>query len=175
MLHDFKNKPFITALKSFFEGLNVPFNTISEYQTSPQEVIGDKKCNDQIAAIYPFAIVTDAIFNYDTVADTITQADLKQAKYEGILLFGVELKGHPTRSDLAEITRQINREFSKTPVVVIFKYGDYLTFANAERIDYKQTWREGEKVGKVSMLRDINFQNIHSGHECKSSAKSVLI
>jgi tRNA1(Val) A37 N6-methylase TrmN6 len=164
MLHDFKNKPFITALKSFFESLNVPFNSISDYQTSPEEVIGEKKCNEIIDAIYPFGIVTDAIFKQDETK--ITQADIKNDKYEGILLFGVEIsKEKPTRSDLAEITRQINREFAQTPVVVVFKYGNQLTFANAERLDFKQTWREGEKVGKVSMLRDIDYNNVHSGHE----------
>jgi hypothetical protein len=164
MLHDFKNKPFITALKSFFESLNVPFNSISEYQTSPEEVIGEKKCNDIIDAIYPFGIVTDAIFDNEAVA--ITQSDLKKDKYEGILLFGVEIsKEKPTRSDLAEITRQINREFAQTPVVVVFKYGNQLTFANAERLDFKQTWREGEKVGKVSMLKDISLEKTHAAHE----------
>jgi len=164
MLHDFKNKPFITALKSFFESLNVPFNSISDYQTSPVEVIGNKKCNEIIDAIYPFGIVTDAIFDNEAVA--ITQADLKKDKYEGILLFGVEIsKEKPSRSELAEITRQINREFAQTPVVVVFKYGNQLTFANAERIDFKQTWREGEKVGKVFLLCDVNIDKTHSGHK----------
>jgi hypothetical protein len=163
LLQDFKDKPFIEAVQSFFKNLNVPFNVISEYQTEPKNIIGDKKCNEIISAIYPFGIVTDEIFNNPEI--TISQDDLKNEKYEGVLLFGVELtKNNPTRSELAEITRQINREFSKTPVVVVFSYDDKLTFANAERIDYKQTWREGEKIGKVSLLCDINVDKTHSGH-----------
>lgn len=163
LLHDFKNKPFIEALQSFFKNLNVPFNVISEYQTKPENIIGDKKCNQNINAIYPLGIVTDAIFNQEQIR--ITQTDVANNKYEGILLFGVEVsKTNPTRSDLAEISRQINREFSQTPVVVVFSYADKLTFANAERIDYKQTWREGEKVGKVSMLKDINVEKPHRAH-----------
>lgn len=165
LLQDFKTKPFIEALQSFFKQLNVPFNVISEYQTEPKNIIGDKKCNEIISAIYPFGIVTDAIFDKDKEETTITQADLKNEKYEGVLLFGVALiKNNPTRSELAEITRQINREFSKTPVVVVFSYDDKLTFANAERIDYKQTWREGEKVGKISMLKDIEIEKPHAAH-----------
>ena len=164
LLHDFKEKKFIDALQSFFTNLNVPFNSIEVLKTDAINIIGDKKCNEKITAIYPFGIVTDAIFDNKAVA--ITQDDLKKEKYEGILLFGVEIsKENPSRSDLAEITRQINREFAQTPVVVVFKYRNQLTFANAERIDFKQTWREGEKIGKVSMLRDIDFNNVHSGHE----------
>ncbi len=164
LLHDFKTKPFIDALQSFFKNLKVPFNVISEYQTEPKNIIGDKKCNEIISAIYPFGIVTDDIFNNQEI--TISQDDLKNEKYEGVLLFGVALtKNNPNRSELAEITRQINREFHKTPVVVVFSYDDKLTFANAERIDYKQTWREGEKMGKISMLKDIDIENPHRAHQ----------
>ena len=163
LLQEFKDKPFIEAVQSFFKKLNVPFNVIEVLQTDPINIIGDKKCNQNIKAIYPFGIVTDAIFNQEETK--ITQTDLENEKYEGILLFGVDVsKTNPTRSDLAEITRQINRAFTKLPVVVVFKYGNQLTFANAERIDYEQQWREGEKVGKVSMLKDIEINNTHRGH-----------
>ncbi|MDP2060446.1 MAG: hypothetical protein Q8J97_11955, partial [Flavobacteriaceae bacterium] len=89
---------------------------------------------------------------------------------DGILIFGVTLKERPngllpTRSQLAEISRAFNREFYYTPVVVVFKYGNYLAFANTERLKYKQEWREGEKAGKVSLLRDIHIDKLHSGHE----------
>lgn len=30
---------------------------------------------------------------------------------------------------------------------------------------YKQEWRDGEKAGKVSLLRDIHIEKPHSGHE----------
>ena len=41
---------------------------------------------------------------------------------------------------------------------------DYWAFANTERLKYKQEWREGEKAGKVSLLRDIDITNPHAGH-----------
>ena len=92
-----------------------------------------------------------------------------KSDYEGIPIFGVTLKERPngllpTRSQLAEISRAFNREFYYTPVVVVFKYGNYLAFANTERLKYKQEWREGEKVGKVSLLKDIKIQQTHRGH-----------
>jgi hypothetical protein len=65
---------------------------------------------------------------------------------------------------LAEITRLFNREFNYTPVTIIFKYNGHIAFANSERLKYKQEWREGEKIGKVSLLRDIDIENTHAGH-----------
>ena len=70
----------------------------------------------------------------------------------------------PTRSQLAEISRAFNREFFYTPVVVVFRYDKYLAFANTERLKYKDN-REGEKAGKVTLLRDIDIRQPHSGHE----------
>jgi adenine-specific DNA-methyltransferase len=161
----FKDKnDFPSALKAFFEELNVPFNVISEYQTEAKNIIGEKKCNEIIDAIYPFAIVTKKIFN--KVENEIVFDDVKKDKYEGILLFGVEInKENPSRTELAEITRQLNKEFKGTPVVAVFRYHNKLTFANAERLDFKQTWREGEKVGKISMLKDIEIEKTHRAHE----------
>ena len=70
----------------------------------------------------------------------------------------------PTRSQLAEISRAFNREFCYTPVVVVFKYGEYLAFANTERLKFKRN-QEGEKAGKVTLLRDVSISNIHAAHE----------
>lgn len=51
--------------------------------------------------------------------------------------------------------------------MVVFKYADadseYLAFANTERSKYKRN-QEGEKAGKVTLLRDINIKHPHSGH-----------
>ncbi|GAK58481.1 hypothetical protein U27_05455 [Candidatus Vecturithrix granuli] len=39
-----------------------------------------------------------------------------------------------------------------------------LSFASCERLPYQQTWREGEKTAKVSMLKDVNPARPHTGH-----------
>ena len=83
-----------------------------------------------------------------------------------MLLFGVTIieteKNKVTRSKLAEITRAFNGTFPYTPVTIIFKYGNSISFANSERIKYKQEWREGEKVGKVTMLKDVDIAEPHA-------------
>lgn len=45
-----------------------------------------------------------------------------------------------------------------TLVGVVFKYGNYLAFSNTECLKYKQECREGEKAGKVRLLRDIQIK-----------------
>lgn len=65
---------------------------------------------------------------------------------------------------MAEITRAFNRTFPYTPVTIIFKYSNLISFATSERIKYKQEWREGEKVGKVIIVQDVDILNPHSGH-----------
>jgi hypothetical protein len=81
----------------------------------------------------------------------------------GILIFGVTLKKRqnnllPTRSQLAEITRAFNREFLYTPVLVVFRYENFISLASVQRLK----WREGEKTGKVSILRDVEIENPHT-------------
>lgn len=152
---------FLPALKAFFKDLKVPMNYVADEPTTAKEILKDTyKDNDTFQLmddVYFVGMVDDAAFEGNKSLD----AEKIKSDYDGILIFGVTLKSRPngllpTRSQLAEISRAFNREFYYTPVVVVFKYGNYLAFANTERLKYKQEWREGEKAGKVSLLRDQN-------------------
>lgn len=169
-LQIFNQVNFLQALKALFKDLKVPMNYVADEPTSAKEILKDTyKDNDTFQLmddIYFVGMVDDAAFEGNKSLD----AEKIKSDYDGILIFGVTLKNRPngllpTRSQLAEISRAFNREFYYTPVVVVFKYGNYLAFANTERLKYKQEWREGEKAGKVSLLRDIHIEKPHSGHE----------
>jgi len=161
---------FYPALKTLFEDLNIPVDYISEEPARPRDILTNtfKEANPAFKLmedVYYLGIVDDAAFEGNKSIDT---SEIKY-DYDAILLFGVTLKERengllPTRSQLAEITRAFNREFHYTPVVVVFRYNQYIAFANAERQKYKQEWREGEKAGKVSLLRDVKVSNPHTGH-----------
>jgi hypothetical protein len=164
---------FLSALKALFKELKVPINYVADEPTSAKTILkdtykenstfiellgGDKDFNT-----YFVGMVDDAAFEGNKSLDS----EKIKSDYDGILIFGVTLKSRPngllpTRSQLAEISRAFNREFYYTPVVVVFKYDNYLAFANTERLKYKQEWREGEKAGKVSLLRDIHIEKPHS-------------
>jgi len=170
----FRDISFLQAIKALFNELNVPVNYVADEPTSAQEILKDTYKENRtfqlVNEVYFVGMVDDAAFegNKSLAVEKI------KSDYDGILIFGVSLNQRennllPTRSQLAEISRAFNREFYYTPVVLVFKYADdkgqYIAFANTERLQYKQAWREGEKAGKVSLLRDIDIQRPHRGHE----------
>jgi hypothetical protein len=170
----FHREPFINALKEFFKELRVPVDYLADEPASPAEILGDRYkaaniAHKLVAEVYALGIVNDAIFGGTETFRNIEEIKALNTDYDGLLLFGVTLRNKYdslpiTRSQLAELTRVFNRTFPYTPVTIIFKYGNVISFANCERIKYKQEWREGEKVGKVSLLKDIDTVQPHRGH-----------
>lgn len=168
-LSRFKQMDFLPAVKGLFNDLQVPVNYLTDEPTSARTILKDTwKDNDAfnlIQNVYFLGMVDDAAFTGNKSMD----ATKIQSDYDGVLIFGVTLnqrENHrlPTRTQLAQIARAFNREYFYTPIIVVFKYGGYLGFANTQRLKYKQEWREGEKAGKVSLLRDIDLNNPHAGH-----------
>jgi hypothetical protein len=106
-------------------------------------------------------------------AETDYQETLKQAtdgKYKGIIVIGVHFKNEIklNRTDLGNLTRAFNQASANIPVILLMQYKknqtDCLSIAATERGDFKQSWRTGEKIGKISILKDIDLQNPHTGH-----------
>lgn len=170
----FHTDSFINALKAFFEEMKVPVDYLADEPASPADVLGERfkatnEAHKLIADVYALGMVNDGIFEGTETFKNLAQVKKLKADYDGLLIFGVTLNKRKdnlpiTRSHLAEITRAFNRTFPYTPVTIIFKYGNSISLANSERIKYKQEWREGEKVGKVSLLKDIDTQQPHRGH-----------
>jgi len=169
-IRQFQTGDFYTALQNLFKTLKVPVNYITEEPATPGDILGELYKPDRSSCklmddVYFLGMVDDAAFEG---VKSLDPAKI-ESDYDGILIFGVTLHARengllPTRGQLAEITRSFNRKFHYTPVVVVFKYENHIAFANAERLKYKQEWREGEKAGKVSLLRNIDIDNPHSGH-----------
>lgn len=166
----FSQLNLLQGIKALFEDLKVPMNYVADEPTTAKEILKDTyKQSDtfqQMDDVYFVGMVDDAAFEGNKSLDV----EKIKSDYDGLLIFGVELKERdssrlPTRGHLAEITRAFNREFHYTPVVVVFRYGKHITLAAAERLKYQQSWREGEKAGKVSLIKDINIEKPHAGHE----------
>ncbi|KPA09838.1 type IIS restriction endonuclease [Candidatus Magnetomorum sp. HK-1] len=164
---------FYKGLQTLFNSLNIPVNYIDENPLKPQDILSgtykdSKPAYQLMRDVYILGMVDDNAFSH-TKSENVFEIKKDGKDYEGILIFGVLLKKRendflPTRSQLAEITRAFNRKFHYTPVTVVFRYEHFISLANIERRKYKQEWREGEKTGKVSILRDINIANPHTGH-----------
>ena len=89
-----------------------------------------------------------------------------EGKYVGMMIFAVNICNGQTltRTEMATLTRGFNRIAAAQPVVLFIKQGDRLALATCERSEYTQQWRDGEKLGKVSLLRNINCNHPHRGH-----------
>jgi hypothetical protein len=168
----FNTDSFITALKAFFAELHVPVNYFGDLPAAPANILGDKynpnnTTHQLMDDIYVLGMVDDSAFCRDIACNVSTMDDAKKLTddYDGILIFGVTINTEsPTRTQLADITRLLNRAFPYTPVTVVFKYGNLISFANTERTQYLQKWREGDKIGKVTMLRGINIEKTNAAH-----------
>ena len=105
----------------------------------------------------------------DSLAGRDSDFDLKQevdGKYQTMLVFAVEINAGErlSRSELATLTRGFNRMASSLPIIVFIKKDNRLSLATCERSQYRQNWRDGEKLGKVAILRNIDCNKVHRGH-----------
>jgi adenine-specific DNA-methyltransferase len=164
----------LCAIRRLFEDLKIPVHVVTENPVSPREMLPNTwragyEAFEMMQEVFFLGMVDEKVFEGEESGKSLPEIREEKKDYDGLLIFGVELKPRdgdrlPTRGQLAEITRAFNREFHYTPVVVVFRYGKHITLAAAERIRYKQTWREGEKAGKVAMLKDISVDQPHRGH-----------
>jgi hypothetical protein len=124
----------------------------------------------KIKELYFSGIVDKSIFEtklFKNDAYTIDDAQSIIARtetYEGLMIFALQLDCRPTRTQIADLSRAFNRKLSTVPVALLLKYDHFISFALPERFLYKQSWRKGEKIGKVIILRDIDTLKTHTGH-----------
>lgn len=176
-LNSFKTQNFFQACQSFFEDLNIPVNTHTEESTTAIKILDktykDKELFNKIKDVYFVGMVDDAAIKKKSSEIKLEEIKGSNEKYEGLLVFGITLnprdnKKPPSRGQLSEITRAFNQEYHYSPVILIFKYyinGEaHIALGNTMRENYLQAWREGEKIVKVSILKDIKIGRPHSGH-----------
>lgn len=100
----------------------------------------------------------------DDVSNTIRHG----GKYDGMFIFACDVKDNAnlTRTIASALTRAFNRIASANPVILIIRQGNLLSLSTCERMNYTQEWRQGsgEKLGKVTILRNINCEQPHRGH-----------
>ena len=122
---------------------------------------------NEISEAYFLGLVDDESLNdiFNKEANLEDEADKDSSKYQALMVFGIKLKSQDiTRTDIAKITRAFNRRVVDKPVVLLIQYGNLLSFSTAERFNFVNAKKQGEKVGKISMLKDIDIESIHAGH-----------
>jgi hypothetical protein len=170
------NNSLFEAGTEFFNQLGIRLNSNTASSLRAEELLKDhykdKGIFKAIDEAYFLGLVDDSVFDGNTPLLNKEKISLKEAEdrltaeYNGLMVFAVRLKDSysPTRTEIAELTRAFNRVSKSVPVVLLLKYGGLLSFAASERTKYKQAWREGEKIGKISLLKDIKVAAPHTGH-----------
>src|SRR6218665_1948322 len=122
---------------------------------------------------YFIGIIDDTVFKSAEASDV--NYSYREAlhegdkNYDGLMLFALELSKPPTRAEISDLTRTFNRISQKMPVALLLRYqaekGACFSIAICERAKYEQEGHEGEKPGKVIILRDVYAQATHAGHK----------
>ena len=165
IIHTFEGGNLFETTTALFKHLNISTKTFEEQAFLPQDFLKDlykPEKHKAINEIYLVGIVTDEVFNGKSLAEVDNELS---NDYQGLLIIAVDLKDKTAnRTELSTLTRLFSRRLKAMPVAVLFRYGNHIALANAERTQYKQTNREEEKIGKVSILKDIDILNPHRGH-----------
>lgn len=138
--------------------------TFEEFQDT---YISDQKFDEAKARVKEWKYV-DLLFQLsrEEVSQQANLFDTKQVDktiIETYLFFALELTGEDyNRTDLSNITREINRLFPM-PVMVLFKYGNKLTFSVINRRLHKRDETK-DVLEKVTLIKDISIETPLRAH-----------
>ena len=171
-LQAFHQKNLFDATHHLFEQLGIALNSNTRQSLQAKDVLKEHyKQNgifNAIAETYFSGVIDSSIFGSSTKNSFEEAKEKADQTYEGLLLFSLKLNRYPTRTEIAELVRAFNRTSQKMPVALLLHYTydkqSHISLGLSERFKYLQHWRQGEKVGKVIILRDIHTQNPHAGH-----------
>ena len=151
IIHNFAQGSLFACTELLFKQLNIELHSSENLPILPQDFF-DKELYRPENKIHQ-------------LIEQLYVAGMVGTEEDSLAVMAVELATTAaTRTQLSTITRLINRQAKGMPVAVLFRYGNHIALANAERTQYKQTYREGEKIGKVSILKDIDTLKPHRGH-----------
>ena len=109
-----------------------------------------------------FQFTKDEIVD-DTQLHLLEPNDFNKGNMQCFLFCAVELKDdNYSRTKYAEFTREINKRLN-APTVILFRTGDRLTIAFANRRPSK-TDETVDVLGQVTLIKDIRLNNPHRAH-----------
>lgn len=84
--------------------------------------------------------------------------------FDSYLFNTMQLAGENyTRTQLSDITRLINKQNPNIPIMVLFRYGDFLTMAIINRREHKRQ-KNKRVLEKVTLIKDIRLNDPHAAH-----------
>ena len=178
-LNSFSNSSLFTATKNLLKELNVEIvgtnieqrievkNFAMHFKSKSQSLEDALSCVD---GVYFLGYANSSVLTSDNGDNDFYKAvefTQKEGKYDKMFIFAcnIEQEANITRDFVSALTRAFNK-VSKCPVILVLRKGTTITLSTCERMDYvlENSRNKGERMGKVSMLRDIDCLNPHRGH-----------
>ncbi|MDR2824287.1 MAG: N-6 DNA methylase, partial [Prevotellaceae bacterium] len=167
----FNTETLYNATTALFAELGIKLNSNTAQNLGAKAVLAenfkDHEPFTNVTEAYFAGLVNDDIFKESLFGEqkiSYSDAENISGNYNGLMLFALKLDKKPTRTEISELTRAFNQKSRAMPVALLFYYEKFISLALPERFLYKQSWRQGEKVGKTIILRDIDCENPHAGH-----------
>ena len=129
-----------------------------------EQLVNEKKAHlDEWETVdFLFQLTDEEISRTKSLFDS-SNVDVSDKRIESYIFFAIKLKEDVyRRSELAEITREINRIFPM-PVMILFRHGDTLTFSIIDRRLHKKDSTK-DVLEKVTLIKDIRLENPHRAH-----------
>jgi adenine-specific DNA-methyltransferase len=179
-LKNFANAPLAKASTNLFSSLGYSsekttdlggnaesfLSKIEQFKPELGVISRDKvKANQWKSCAFLFQLTNDEIPSL-AIGLAPLGADTKIAsnQIESFVYLAIELKGESwSRTDLASITREINRRFPM-PAIVLFKHGELLSLAV---IDRRQNLRDGARDvidSRITVIKDVRIAKPHRAH-----------
>ncbi|HOE91454.1 MAG TPA: hypothetical protein PLV22_05730, partial [Candidatus Cloacimonadota bacterium] len=172
-IKDFSNITVQQASIKLFNTLGYKSERKSPFQETSYQYFKDKfirtdsKFNEEKAYIEEWKSI-DLLFQLtdNEISEQLSQFDTKQVDntiIEAYLFFSIELnKSEYTRTQLANITREVNKVFLM-PVLIVFKHGDNITLSVINRRLNKKDSQK-DVLEKVTVIKDISIVSPHRAH-----------
>ncbi|MHA1613439.1 MAG: Eco57I restriction-modification methylase domain-containing protein [Candidatus Thorarchaeota archaeon] len=110
-----------------------------------------------------FQITDDEVHGAEGQDTFAFDSDYILGNYQSYLFFALDLKkDHYTRTQLADITREINLLFNM-PVMMLIQHSETLTFSIIDRHLSKRD-QSKDVLEKVKLIKDINYKHPHRAH-----------
>ena len=174
VLKKFTNEPLFDACAAMLNHLHITFNEVTRTPVpfdglypgsltkALQEIMG------KVEHTYFIGTIDEASLSGHAMQQDEDEVTHKAAegKYVGMMIFAVNIISGQTltRTEMATLTRGFNRIAAAQPVVLFIKQGDRLALSTCERSEYTQQWRDGEKLGRVTILKNIDCLNPNRAH-----------
>ncbi|TAE06569.1 MAG: hypothetical protein EAZ96_01825, partial [Oscillatoriales cyanobacterium] len=90
-------------------------------------------------------------------------SNIDQNYLQSYIFLAVELRETDyTRSQLSDITREVNRQ-SDIPIMILFRHGEYFTLSIINRRPNKRATSK-DVLEKITLIKDINIFQPHRAH-----------